>query len=91
MFGRQFMGQARRCATCGSWVATLWQVFLHFPVTPIGSYRYKSGKIGLGKVTFFSRKVPLDEEQVRSTRTSGTITAIVVFVLAGALLYWKYR
>jgi hypothetical protein len=91
MFGREFMGQARRCPDCDSWVATLWQVFLHFPMTPIGTFRYKQGKVGFGKVTFFTRKVPLDEEQVRSTRTSGTIMAILVFAIAAGLLYWKYH
>jgi hypothetical protein len=92
MFGREFMGQARRCAECGSWVTTLWQVFLHFPMTPIGTYRYKSTKGGgLTATRFFSRKMELDEEQVRSTRTSGSIMAAIALAGAGALLYWKYH
>jgi hypothetical protein len=91
MFGREFMGQARRCGECSSYVTTLWSLLFYFPVTPIGSYRYKHGKIGFGKVTFFSRKVPLDEEQVKSTRLRGTLTALLVLVAAGVALYIKYR
>jgi hypothetical protein len=89
MFGREFMGEARRCADCNSWVATLWQVFLYFPLTPIGSYRYKTAKIGLGGTRFYSRKVPLDQEQVRSTRISGSIVAAIAIAVAVALIYWR--
>ena len=88
MFGREFMGRARRCADCGSHVATLWKVFLYFPVNPVGSYRYKAGKIGIGRTQFFSRKVPLDEAQVRSTRITGSLAAVVILAIAGALFYW---
>jgi hypothetical protein len=90
MFGREFMGAARHCPDCGSHVATLWQVFMYFPVNPVGSYRYKAGKIGLGEWQFFSRKVPLDVAQVRSTRISGSLVAIIALAIAAVLLYWTY-
>ena len=90
MFGRQFMGKARTCAECGSYVATLWQLFLHFPTSPHGTFRYLHIKTGMNSWKYKSRKVPDDEAQIRSTRTSGTITALLVLAIAGALLYWKY-
>jgi hypothetical protein len=90
MFGREFMGQARRCADCNSYVCTLWQLLLYFPMTPIGTYRYKQAKVGFGGVRFFSRKMELDHEQVRTTRRNGTIMAFLVFAVAATLLYWKY-
>jgi hypothetical protein len=90
MFGREFKGVARRCPDCGSHVATLWQVFMYFPLNPIGSYRYKPTEFGLGQTKFISRKVPLDAEQVRSTRIVGILEAVIILAGAGALLYWKY-
>jgi hypothetical protein len=89
IFGREFMGQARACADCGSYVATLWRVFLYFPLIPIGSYRYKHDKVHFGSVTFYSRRVPLDLEQVKKTRRTGSISALVVLVLAAILIYWQ--
>ena len=90
MFGRQFMGNERACTECGSYVATLWSLFLYFPVTPLGTFRYLHLKTRLGGWSFKSRKVPDDHEQIRKTRTSGTITALLVLLIAGGLLYWKY-
>jgi hypothetical protein len=90
MFGRQFMGRARACAQCGSYAATLWQLFLYFPTSPVGTYRYLHLSTRMGGWSFLSRKVEPDLEQIRKTRISGTISAIVVIALAAALLYWKY-
>ena len=89
MFGREFRGRARPCATCGSYVATLWRLLLYFPLTPVGTYRYLHAKTGFGGTKFFSRKVPLDPEQVRKTRISGTITALLILVAVGVYIWWR--
>ncbi len=89
MFGREFRGRARPCATCGSYVATLWRLFLYFPLTPVGTYRYLHAKAGFTGTKFFSRKVPLDPEQVRKTRIEGTIMAALILVAVGVFIWWK--
>jgi tetratricopeptide (TPR) repeat protein len=37
--GRTFYGEDRPCAACGSVVQTLWIIFLHVPLIPLGTYR----------------------------------------------------
>lgn len=91
MFGREFRGRARVCPDCGSYVATLWKLFLYFPTSPVGTYRYLHAKITLGGTKFFSRRVPLDAEQVKSTRLTGIVGAILVVGGAALALWLKYR
>jgi hypothetical protein len=88
MFGREFKGRLRACPDCGSWVATLWSQFLYFPLTPLGTYRMKMGKVGFGgSFRFWSRKLPaLDRTQVKSTRLWGSIGALVVMAGAAVLI-----
>ena len=91
MFGREFRGHARGCPDCGSYVATLWRQFLYFPTSPVGTYRYMHLSAGMGGVKFLSRKLPLDAEQVRKTRVTGTLAAIAVLCIVAVLIYLKEK
>jgi hypothetical protein len=91
LFGREFRGRARFCPDCHSYVATLWKLFMYFPTSPVGTYRYLHSKVTLGGVQFLSRRVPLDAEQVRKTRLTGILGASVVVIGAALALWLKYR
>ena len=45
----------------------------------------------MGGVKFLSRKLPLDAEQVRKTRVTGTLAAIAVLCIVAVLIYLKER
>ena len=88
LFGREFKGRARVCPDCGSYVSTLWRQFLYIPTVPVGTYRYLHAAVGFGGTKFFSRKVPLDTEQVRKTRISGTLVGLLI---TGVVAYFIWR
>ena len=91
LFGREFRGRARACPDCGSYVATLWKLFLYFPTSPVGTYRYLHMSAGLGGVKFLSRRVPLDAEQVKKTRLTGILGAAVVLIGVAIAIYLKHK
>lgn len=92
MFGREFMGEARRCEKCSSYVTVLWRVFLYFPAKAEGCYRYKMVGVHFGGVDFISRRVPDDPVLIRQTRLKGILIAAVLFAAAiGLILFNRAR
>jgi len=89
-FGKEFMGDARRCEKCFSTVRVLWRVFCLFPVHVVGCYRYRMTDMDFssGQMTtnFISRRVPDDRELIRKTRIKGIVVAALILAAAATLI-----
>jgi hypothetical protein len=87
-WGRAFFGQSRPCPECHSYVTTLWQWYLGFPLTPVGSYRciwLTDGR------HFYSRRTKLNVTQVRDARLLCAITVLVCLAGLWGLFYWDHH
>jgi hypothetical protein len=89
--GRKFYGRAAACAECGSVVRTLWWAFFHFPVIPLGSYRFKTASEDHAfKSRFWCRKLS-GRNWPQILQTWGLAVAAVVAIAVGFTAWTMYH
>jgi hypothetical protein len=76
VIGSCLLGNAGRCAACGSTIKTLWALVV-IPLAPFGSYRVQPTAQG----RYLSRRVPLHWRQV-------LLTYCIGLAIGGPILYW---
>ncbi len=90
-FGHEFKGEARRCGACNSYETVLWKMFLGFPKTPVGCYRYKLTGATMGGTQFLSRKIKDDPELIRKSRIGGILMMVGIIIVVGIIIYFKEK